>query len=75
MNTAVRKRFVYITSVIQFYQRYPAENISLTISEKLFPDVFHDFHRYPDILLRISRLLAKYLCHFVHTFQENTILL
>ena len=48
MNTDVRKCFVCIRSVMQFYERYPDENkISLIVLEnfsaKVFPDVFRDF--------------------------------
>ena len=43
----------------------PGENISLEISE--------NFHRFSDILLRISRLFVQYLCSFIHRFREKTI--
>ena len=33
MNTDVYNRFVYIRSIMQFHQRYPGENISLTVFE------------------------------------------
>ena len=63
MNTNVYKHCVCIRSVMQFYQRHPDKNISLSVAEnfsqKLFPDVIGNFHRFFDILLRFSRQVRR----------------
>ena len=65
MNTHIHKRFLYIRSVTQFYQRYSGENISLTVSKKLFPDVFTDFPTFFSQFL--SYLLNTYAILFTQS--------
>ena len=55
---------IIITSFQWIYRRWKC------VSEKLYLGYFHRFF---DILLRIHRLFAIYICHFIYTFSDNTI--
>ena len=58
----------------KFKDRNPVENISVKISLKNMPENFYTFSEFfVDLILRISRLFAKYLCNSVDRFRENKI--